>query len=172
MPYPYSGDMRILVFLHGTTIMQAAGIGHTRAERVRQVVDHDPTVRDFASYVPIGRAADKLTGWFDAGAQIVYLSSHRDEEGVEADASVLERHGFPPGPVAFRAPHESYTEVVARVAPDLLIEDDCESIGGAPEMTYPNLPSRLQAMVHSIVVAEFGGIDSLPDEASQLLHRP
>jgi hypothetical protein len=55
------------------------------------------------------------------------------------------------------------------VLPDVLIEDDCESIGGESEMTYPQLTPALKQRIRSIVVPEFGGIDHLPDELTALI---
>ncbi|MFL5661861.1 MAG: hypothetical protein ACJ8BW_10990 [Ktedonobacteraceae bacterium] len=49
-----------------------------------------------------------------------------------------------------------------------MIEDDCKSIGGEPEMTFPQLQPELQASITSIVVKEFGGIDHLPDDLAVL----
>src|SRR5689334_7853272 len=37
------GDMRLLVFLHGTVLMHAGGVGVTRAERVAQMRAKHPT---------------------------------------------------------------------------------------------------------------------------------
>ena len=47
--------------------------------------------------------------------------------------------------------------------PDILIEDDCESIGGKPQMTYPHISPNKKELIKSIVVREFSGIDNLPD---------
>ena len=160
--------MRVLVFLHGTTIMQAAGVGRTRAERVQQVRDGDPSVLDFGSYVAVDGAGRKLITWVGQGAEISYLSSHRDEPDVALDRAVLERLEFPPGQVWFRRAGQEYSDVVEEIHPDVLVEDDCESIGGANDMTYPNLNVQAKARVHSIVVAEFGGIDHLPDRLEAL----
>ncbi len=77
----------------------------------------------------------------------------------------------PEGPVYYRQNGESYQDVAGRILPDLLIEDDCESIGGEPHMTYPHLPAELQARVKSIVVKEFEGIDHLPDVLHDLLNK-
>jgi hypothetical protein len=52
--------------------------------------------------------------------------------------------------------------------PDILIEDDCESISGEEEMTYPSLQNELRAKIKSIVVKEFSGIDHLPNRISDL----
>ena len=55
-----------------------------------------------------------------------------------------------------------------RVMPDILIEDDCESIGGTFEMIYPNIRSELRFKIKSIVVKEFEGIDRLSDDPQLL----
>jgi hypothetical protein len=52
--------LRILVFLHGTSIMHAAGLGLGREERVRQSRERETSVLDFASYVPTDGAVEKL----------------------------------------------------------------------------------------------------------------
>jgi hypothetical protein len=160
--------MKVLVFLHGTVIMHGNGVGKTREERVRQVQRREASVKDFASYVPIGRAVEKLEGWSCQGAEIVYLSSHEKATDVKKDESVLHRYSFPIGPIVFRQRGEAYKDVADRVLPDLLIEDDCESIGGEREMTYLHLRSDLKARIRSIVVKEFDGIDHLPDRISDL----
>jgi hypothetical protein len=55
--------MRLLVFLHGTTIMHPSGVGRTRVERVAQVrTGTEPGLHDYAAYVPIAGA--------DLGARI------------------------------------------------------------------------------------------------------
>jgi hypothetical protein len=155
--------MRILVFLHGTTIMHRTAVGHTREERVEQVQRRDPSVADYAAYVPVGEAVAKLARWHQQGAQICYLSSHRKPEDVAKDAAVLEHFGFPAGEVLFRGPGESYADVARLAMPQVLIEDDCESIGGEVEMTYPHLRPSEQARITGIVVREFEGIEHLPD---------
>jgi hypothetical protein len=160
--------MKIMVFLHGTISMHAAGQGRSRAERVQQVVDGDASVHAYASYIPIGEAAAKLRGWKKQGADIVYLSSQKARAILKSDNEMLARNGFPEGELEFRRGIESYAAVVQRVLPDVLIEDDCESIGGEKEMTYPDLPAELQKRIRSIVVPEFGGIDGLPVDISAL----
>ena len=52
--------MKILVFLHGTTIMHKNAVGHTREEIVKQVKDKEKSVHDYKSYVPVGNAVKKL----------------------------------------------------------------------------------------------------------------
>lgn len=155
--------MRILVFLHGTTIMHRAALGQTREERVKQVKRRDPSVTDYTAYVPVSNAVAKLARWQGQGADILYLSSHRMAENVAKDADVLERFGFPTGELLFRQPGEDYADVARRAMPDVLIEDDCESIGGQVQMTYPHLWPEEKARITGIVVREFEGIDHLLD---------
>jgi hypothetical protein len=161
--------MRVAVFLHGTAIMHRSGVGVPREERVRQVLEgKDSSIRDFASYVPVGHVVAKLQTWQAQGAEIVYLSSHRKAEDVQKDASVLRKYGFPDGQVFYRQSDETYGAAAERAMPDVLIEDDCESLGGETEMTYPQIREELKARIKSIVVSEFGGIDHLPDDVRSL----
>lgn len=161
--------MKILVFLHGTAIMHKGAVGLTRDERVKQVIDGDESLYDFASYVPVADTAIKLQAWQQQGTEIVYLSSHKRVEDVETDKSVLRSHDFPDGQVFFRHNGEQYNDVAERVLPDILIEDDCESVGGEKEMTYPHIKPELKAMIKSIVVKEFGGLEHLPFDIFELI---
>ncbi|MBU1868283.1 hypothetical protein KJ608_02360 [Patescibacteria group bacterium] len=52
--------------------------------------------------------------------------------------------------------------------PDILVEDDCESIGGEQEMTYTHIRPSLKEKIKSAVVKEFNGIDHLPDSIQEL----
>jgi hypothetical protein len=160
--------MRLLVVLHGTVLMHAGGIGVTRAERVAQVRAKHPTVSDYAAYVPVGEAVAKLRRWQGAGAVVDYLSSHRNPDDVALDVLVLCTHGFPVGRALARHPGETYGDIAGREAPDVLIEDDCESIG-TDQVTYPQIPSAVRTHIKSIIVPEFGGIDHLPDDPQALL---
>ena len=160
--------VKIMIFLHGTTIMHKNALERTREERVKQVHDSDKSLSDFATYVPVGNVARKLQIWTKQGAEIVYLSSHKKDEDVEKDKIVLRNYGFPDGQVFFRHSGERYNEIAERVLPDILIEDDCESIGGEKNMTYPHIKPELKVRIKSVVVKEFGGIDHLPDDISVL----
>src|SRR5439155_9729951 len=131
--------MRLLVFLHGTVLMHAGAVDVTRAEHVAQVRAQHPTVSGYAAYVPVGDAVAKLRRWHDAGAVVDYLSSHRNPDDVALDVLVLRTHGFPADRVFARRPGETYGDIAGREAPDVLIEDDCESIG-ASQITYPQIP--------------------------------
>jgi len=160
--------MRLLVFLQGTVIMHRGAVNATRGERVAQSrAGTDPSLHEYGTYVPIGNAIGKLQGWREQGAQISYLTSHRDPTAVAQDYAVLERHGFPSGQVLARDSGENYGDVAFRAKPDLLIEDDCESIGPG-EITYFQVPPNLRRRVRLILVPEFGGIDHLPDSLKSL----
>ena len=161
--------MKILVFLHGTTIMHKNAVGHTREEIVKQVKDKEKSVQDYKSYVPVGNAVKKLQNWKKDGAKILYLSSHETAEDVEKDKFVLKKYGFPDGQVLFRQRGEQYKDIAEKIMPDILIEDDCESIGGKDEMTITHVKPEIKKKIKSIVVKEFGGIDHLPDKISALL---
>ena len=161
--------MKILIFLHGTTIMHKSAVGHTREEIVKQVVKEDKSVHDYVSYVPVGNAVKKLKIWKKQGAEILYLSSHETIEDIEKDKFVLKKYDFPDGHVLFRQNGEQYKDVAEKIMPDILIEDDCESIGGKDEMTITHVKPELKKKIKSIVVKEFSGIDHLPDKISALL---
>lgn len=96
-----------------------------------------------------------------------YLTSHRSPADVALDTTVLERYGFPAGRVLARNPGATYGDAGGQALPDLFIEDDCESIG-ASEIAYLQVAPHLRPRIRSIVVAEFGGIDHLPDSLSGL----
>ena len=161
--------VRIMVFLHGTVIMHRSAEGRTRRERVDQVRDgKEASLADFESYVPVENAVAKLCAWQAQGAEILYLSSHRYEVDVAKDKAILAKHGFPPGPVYFRMKDRSYSSIIEEVVPDVFIEDDCESIGGREEMTSPFIRAEIAARITIVVVPEFGGIDSLPNDPLEL----
>jgi len=162
--------MKILIFLHGTTIMPKSGIGKSREERVKQSKEREASVLDYINYVPVGESVKKLKEWKKQGAEIIYLSSHENEEDVNKDKLVLKKYGFPSGKIVYRKNGESYSDIAERISPDILIEDDCESIGGEPEMTITNVKSLIKKKIKSIVIKEFSGIDNLPDKLSDLMH--
>lgn len=149
--------------------MHKGAIGLARDRIVRQVVEGDASIHDHASYVPVGNAAKKLQEWKRQGARICYLSSHKSTRDVETDRSVLKKYGFPDGQIFYRRGGEEYKDVVERIRPlpNLIVEDDCESIGGEVEMVYPNLKPEVKNKVKSIVVTDFQGIDHIPDKISE-----
>lgn len=144
--------------------MHQSGIGRTREKRVEQSVNHDPSILDYANYVPIGKAVEKVKSWQEQGNEIIYLSSREDAVDVAKDKLVLDKFNFPKGPILYRRNGEAYKDVIERIKPDILIEDDCESIGGEKEMCITYVYPELKKQIRSIVVKEFNGIDDLSKE--------
>lgn len=178
-----------MVFTDGTILMFKSGVGKTREEIVEQsriegiqreeaaleyesktdVPVEKNSVYNFANYIPCGNAVEKLKKWKNQGAVIYYLTSRRIKPDVEAIKSVLEKYDFPDTDnLLYRKQGEDYKDIAEKLVPDILIEDDCESIGSVKEMTYPHITFDLQKKIKSIVVKEFGGIDHLPDTFREL----
>lgn len=160
--------MRIMVFLHGTAIMHRGGLGKTPEERGKQVEENEESVHRYEDYVPVGNANKKIKKWVEQGAETIYLSSHQNEVDIRKDIGVLAKYEFPDALVLYRRGKDTYADVAERVMPDILIEDDCESIGGEIEMTYPHISPAKKKLIKSIIVKEFEGIDHLPNDINQL----
>ena len=126
-------------------------------------------MRDFASYVPTPGTAGKLAAWQRHGASIAYLSSHRRQADIRADESVIRRRGFPAGPVYGRQRGEDYGPLVERLGLDVLVEDDCESIGGAAQTCAAQLSPDSRQSARCVVLPEFSGLADLPDDPAGLL---
>ena len=155
--------MKILIFTEGTILMHKNAVGHGRKSIVKQVLDKISSVTDYAGYVPIRNAVEKIHKWQNQGAEIIYLTSRRTDKQINDIKSVLKKYNFPVGRLEYRKTGEEYRDVAERIMPDVLIEDDCESIGGEKEMTYTNIKPEAKNKIKSVVVKEFGGIDHLPD---------
>ena len=159
--------MRILVFTEGTLIMSKNSRGKTREEILKQIRDKkDPSLYEWKTHIPIGNAVRKLQTWKNQGVEILYLTSRTKSTEIGDIKKVLKKHKFPEGQLLFRREGEEYKDVAKRVMPDIIIEDDCDSIGGKNEMTYTHIKPELKKRIKSIVVKEFGGIDHLPDNIS------
>jgi hypothetical protein len=177
--------VKILVFTEGTILTNKKWIGLPRKEIVKQVkkwstlskeelkklkkAGEAPSFAYFAASVPIGDSAKKVEAWKKQGATIVYLTSRRKSNEVDIIRDVLKKYEFPEGKLLFRKEGEDYRGLAEKVMPDVIVEDDCESIGGEPEMTYPGIRPELKSKVKSVVVKEFGGIDHLPDDVAELM---
>jgi hypothetical protein len=120
-------------------------------------------------YVPVGNCVEKIRGWEGRGARIAYLTSRRKPADINAIRDILQRNGFPGSCLFYRDVGEEYHHVAEQIAPDVLIEDDCRSIGGQRNWTITYVNSEIKPLIHSIVVREFKGIDHLPDELPELL---
>ena len=60
-----------------------------------------------------------------------------------------------------RSKGEKYSEIVERLKPDILIEDDCKGIGGIKECCITDVKEEIKADIQSIIVPEFSGIDNV-----------
>jgi len=161
--------MRVLIFTEGTLIMHRSARGLGREVIVKQVHDaKDSSIHEWKTCIPIGNAVQKLRAWKKQGLEILYLTSRTKPTEIKAIRDVLLKYGFPEGQLLFRQGHEEYKDVVERVMPDIIVEDNCESIGGKGEMVYTYIKPELKRRVKSIAVREFGGIDHLPDSVSKL----
>jgi len=177
--------MKILIFTEGTILTNKRWIGLPREEIVKQVKRWSslskeelkklqksgaaPSPEYFAGSVPIGNCASKIKTWKIQGATIIYLTSRRKSEEVEIIKDVLRRYNFSTGELFFRQKGEEYKDVAERVLPNIIVEDDCASIGGEEEMTHPHIRPALRSKIKSVVVKEFGGIDHLPDNIEELM---
>jgi hypothetical protein len=159
--------MKIMVFTEGTIFSHSDWMGRTREETVQKVKEGERP--NYAGTVPIGHARKKIQAWSEAGAEIQYLTSCRSANEIEQVRDTLKMYGFPTGQLFFRMDGEEYKDVAERATPDILIEDDCESIGGEVEMTHPHIRPEIKAKTISIVVQEFGGIDHLPETLPELM---
>jgi hypothetical protein len=164
--------LKILVFTEGTILTHRDHIGLSREQIVELVknIDHPLTKEYFADSAPIGKCVSKIQEWKQQGATITYLTSRRDPEEIEAIRDVLTKYHFPEGELLFRKGQETYGDVAEQASPDLIVEDDCESIGGKSEMTYPQIRPELKIRIKSVVVKEFGGIEHLPDSLIELFN--
>ena len=165
--------MKLMIFTEGTIIMHKNAIGKTREEIIKQNkwvfgLFRDKSVHDYKSYIPIGNAVKKLQNWKKDGAKIFYLTSRRKPEEIKQIQNVLKKFKFPDGQLLSRQKDEEYKDIAEGVVPDVLIEDDCESIGGVDEMAITNIKPEIKKKIKSISVKEFGGIDHLPDKVSKL----
>jgi len=160
--------MKILIFTEGTVIMPTAATGLARNEIEKQGRNKAKIMHDYASFIPIGDAVGKLNNWAKQGAEIVYLTSRRSQAEIQDVQHVLSTNGFPEGRLKFRRGKESYNDIAEVVMPDVLVEDDCESIGGADQMTITYIKPDIKNRIKSIVVKENGGIDRLPDKIESL----
>lgn len=145
--------IRILIFTEGTII----GPGN-----IFQHFNH-------AAYVPVGSSNEKTLEWYKQGADMAYLTSRKKKKQVTAIAKILERYNFAPGILISRGDNNiKYKDIVESYKPDILIEDDCRSIGGKWQMCITHVKPEIKKSIKSIVVREFKGIDHLPKMAIDL----
>ena len=119
------------------------------------------------AYIPIGNSVRITKLWQEQGANIIYCTSRRKRQ-ADIIAALLKRYEFSGSFLVSREPKEKYKEIVEMLQPDILIEDDCKSIGGAWQMCITNVRPDIKKKIISIVVPEFAGIDNLPIDWTEL----
>lgn len=150
--------------------MHKSTTGLTREQIVTQVIDgKDPSLHDWKHYIPIGNGACKVGLWKKQGAEIFYLTSRTKRTDVEAISHVLQKYRFPSGQLLYRKDRQQYKDVAEKVFPDIIVEDDCNSIGGEDEMTYAHIRPELKRRIRLVKVKEFEGIDHLPEDIHILM---
>jgi hypothetical protein len=76
---------------------------------------------------------------------------------------------FPGNFLYYRRVKEKYKDIVEKLLPNIVIEDDCKSIGGKWQMTLTYIRKDIKEKIKSVVVKEFKGIDHLPDSVDGIL---
>lgn len=163
--------LKILVFLQGTVLIESSILGETREDSVKRSREWAVKRGPLGDLIPIGHSATKLASWKTHGAEICYLTASKKIENVKRSEQALRRWRFPDGVLFSRSNDESYADIAVREKPHVIVEDDCESIGGAKEMVHPNLPENIRQSSASVVAREFEGIDALPDDPESFLPR-
>ena len=139
-----SDGIRIMIFTEGTILKPKSG----------------RFLFSFQNYVPIGDSVAVISRWIAQGARIDYCTS-RKGRSVQVIAQVLGRFSLPGERLYYRGKGEAYKDIVEAVKPDVLIEDDCKSIGGARQMCITHVAPEIRKNIQSIIVGEFEGIDQL-----------
>lgn len=119
-------------------------------------------------YRPAGKSIALLENWAAQGAKLVFCTYLRKNR-LPFILAVVRRYPLGGERLYYRSAGEQYAQLIEQATPDILIEDDCKSIGGARQMCITGVSDRIKEQVHSIVVPEFLGLDELPCELEKLL---
>lgn len=111
-------------------------------------------------YVPIKKSIEKLKTWQEEGYEIIYITSLKGRKAMKM-AQKLDELGFIGSMVGYRQKNQDYTTLIKEELPDILIEDNCRSVGGEKNMCYTQLTDELKNSIKHIVVEEFEGIDDV-----------
>jgi hypothetical protein len=155
---------KLLIFTEGTILMHKNAKGLKRKDIIKQVKEKETSVKNYFSYIPIRNAVKKLKLWKKQGINIAYLTSRKKKTEIKAIKNVLIKYHFPKGKILSRKTNQSYSKLAEEFKPDILIEDNCESIGGKKEMTITYIKPNIKKNIKHITIKEFGGIDKLPNK--------
>ena len=136
--------MKIMIFIEGTTF-------YTK-----------PILFLFTKYgyKPISDSVKKVNTWYNRGYEI-YLCSYVRKRRYDFIKSVIDFYGMKYTEILCRKKGEIYSEIVEAIKPDVLIEDDCRSIGGQEQWCITNVNEDVKSHIQSIIVPEYMGIDSI-----------
>lgn len=149
-----ANKLRIMVFTEGTILGPKSVLYHF----------------SHSSYVPIGASVERLKAWEQQGAEILYITSRKKEKQVGEIKKLLLKYDFPGEYLYYRGTGKKYKDIVEEVVPDVLIEDDCRSIGGSWQMCITYVKPEIKVKIKSIVVKEFKGIGDLLHLLSELIN--
>ena len=114
-------------------------------------------------YEPLGKSIIIINDLFDKGNEI-YLCSYVRKNRYSFLKSVMDYYKVNYTQILCRDKGEQYSDLVERVRPDMLIEDDCASIGGEKEWCITNVREDIRTNIKSIIVKEFKGIDHIKED--------
>lgn len=114
-------------------------------------------------YEPLGKSIKIINDLFDRGNEI-YLCSYVRKKRYYFIKSIMDYYKVNYTEILCRDKGEQYSDLVERICPDILIEDDCASIGGEKEWCITNVREDNRKRIKSIIVKEFEGIDSIEKE--------
>lgn len=160
---------KILIFVEWTILAHSSSVWLTRDEIVNQVKnqwtsdeDKNPDIKNYASYIAIWNAVEKVkefeTKWFE----IIYLTSRTKESEVTNIQNALDTNWFPKWKLESRKSWEKYNQVIERIKPNVLVEDDCES--WVSEIVIANINPDLKSSIKYIQVKEFAWIDAISSD--------
>lgn len=114
-------------------------------------------------YEPLGKSVKIVNDLFDRGNEI-YLCSYVRKNRYHFIKTIMDYYNVKYTEILCRDRGEKYSDLVERILPDILIEDDCASIGGEKEWCITNVREDIKAGIKSIIVKEFAGIDHIEIE--------
>lgn len=136
--------MKIMIFIEGTTFCTKSLL----------------FLFSKKGYVPIGNAVKIINDLYNKGNEI-YLCSYVRKNRYKFIKSVADYYKINYTEILCRDKKERYSDLVEKVMPDILIEDDCKSIGGEKQCCITNVKENIKRNIKSIIVEEFKGIDNI-----------
>lgn len=142
-----NNNKKIMIFTEGTIL---------KPKYVNNTLSRINVMR----YVPIKNSIEKLKMWQEEGYEVIYITSLKGRKAMKM-AQRLDELGFIGSMVGYRQKNQDYATLIKEELPDILIEDNCRSIGGEKNMCYSELTDELKNNIKHIVVEEFEGIDDV-----------